>query len=143
MLKTDLIVDIYNKIKNSEYGYDYTGDFLAYLYPAIILDEKCQLWGSDSNDVISLFILKKVFDNKHDIWNYIEIKEEECFIIPAKYCTKWKSSWEFELESCCQYDILNGKILNNSLDINENVHGEKIGESIKIDIGGLIWFLSN
>lgn len=111
MLKEELIAEIYKKIQNSGYEYDCVSNFLSYLYPAIVLDEKCQLWGTDSNDVISLLILKKTFDNNHSIWDYIDIQEKEFFIIPAKYYTKWRASWEFELETCCQYNILTEKVV--------------------------------
>ena len=131
--KNTLILDIYQVYY--EYDLDnFVGEFLAYLYPAIVADEKCQLWGSDDNDIIILLSLQNNFDIKHNIWKYIEVMEDDMFVVDAIYYTKWRrGDWEFQLENSCYYNCFKQAYYG----LNEDVYsgqGDLIEEFLTFEI---------
>lgn len=104
--KMFLITEIHDVFYQNISSFENTaGSFLAYLYPAIASGEKCQLWGSDYEDIVMLLFLQNNFSKNHKIWEYIECMEKEQFVVDAKYCTKWKLAWEFDIETHCYYNV--------------------------------------
>lgn len=120
--KLNLISDIYQTLNSKLNNFDNDlGCFLAYLYPFIVADKKCQLWGSSYDDLVLLLFLQNTFDENHKIWDYIEFLEEEQFIVPATYFVKKFINWEFVLEAECYYNIYT----KTCIVINENIYDSK------------------
>jgi hypothetical protein len=107
--KIQLIQNIHDIFYHSTDDYNWaTADFLAILYPSIVIGDTCCLCGS-SSEVRGLYIfLKQNFASDDPLWDYIELQEEEQFTIKAKHYTRWLISESYmDLESDCLYDIIN------------------------------------
>jgi len=119
--KIELITEIHSAFYDYRESFNsIAGSFLAYLYPAIALDEKCQLWGDNDDDIVIFLFLQNNFDENHKIWEFIECLETDNFYVDAVCYTKWNINWEFELESKCKYNIFNRECYDIDLDIFEN-----------------------
>lgn len=132
--KTKLISEIHQIFTENAVSIEgIAADCLVYLYPAIVNDKKCQLWGSSESDVIFYIFLKTYFDENHKIWDYIECLEEDDFVLEAVYHVEKKMSWQFTLKSKCLYNVYYNTCFNFETDI-YNSKGELIREYLNVDI---------